>query len=115
MNPSPIPRVRIVLGFLAIYLVWGSTYLAIRYAIETLPPLLLAGRPLVNAGRPALPLGGGGGARPDRRRPRRRAGPRDVTAGAALCAWGRRDGARPTSRHWRAALILGAFFFLGGN
>jgi hypothetical protein len=29
--------------FAAIYLVWGSTYLAIRYAVETIPPLVTAG------------------------------------------------------------------------
>src|SRR5688500_19795017 len=32
-----------VLSFLAIHIVWGSTYLAIRYAVETIPPLLTAG------------------------------------------------------------------------
>ncbi len=31
------------LAFAAIYLVWGSTYLAIRYSVETIPPLLTAG------------------------------------------------------------------------
>jgi drug/metabolite transporter (DMT)-like permease len=36
-------RVRIVLCFLAIYVIWGSTYLAIRYAVETIPPLYTAG------------------------------------------------------------------------
>ena len=36
-------RIRVVLCFLAIYLVWGSTYLAIRYAVETIPPLVTAG------------------------------------------------------------------------
>src|SRR6185503_16182019 len=36
-------RVLIVLSFLAIHLVWGSTYLAIRYSIETIPPLITAG------------------------------------------------------------------------
>lgn len=35
--------VKIVLAFAAIYLVWGSTYLAIRYAVETIPPLVAAG------------------------------------------------------------------------
>jgi drug/metabolite transporter (DMT)-like permease len=33
----------LVAAFAAIYLIWGSTYLAIRYAIETLPPLLMMG------------------------------------------------------------------------
>jgi drug/metabolite transporter (DMT)-like permease len=33
---------KIVLAFAAIYLIWGSTYLAIRFAIETLPPFSMA-------------------------------------------------------------------------
>ncbi len=36
-------RIRVFLAFAAIYLIWGSTYLAIRYAIETIPPLYTAG------------------------------------------------------------------------
>src|ERR1700675_2796471 len=36
-------RIRVVLAFLAIYVIWGSTYLAIRYAVETIPPLVAAG------------------------------------------------------------------------
>ena len=40
-----------VLAFAAIYVVWGSTYLAIRYAIETMPPLIMAGvRFLISGG-----------------------------------------------------------------
>ena len=34
---------KLLLAFAAIYLVWGSTYLAIRYAVETIPPLVTAG------------------------------------------------------------------------
>jgi drug/metabolite transporter (DMT)-like permease len=34
---------RVILAFAAVYLIWGSTYLAIRFAIETLPPFLMAG------------------------------------------------------------------------
>jgi len=34
--------VKLALAFAAIYLVWGSTYLAIRYSVETIPPLLTA-------------------------------------------------------------------------
>src|SRR2546425_6031642 len=37
------PRAQIILGFAAIYLIWGSTYLGIRYAVETIPPLLMMG------------------------------------------------------------------------
>jgi drug/metabolite transporter (DMT)-like permease len=36
-------RIQLVLAFAAIYVVWGSTYLAIRYAVETIPPLVTAG------------------------------------------------------------------------
>ncbi len=35
--------VRVVLGFTAVYVIWGSTYLAIRFAVETMPPLLMTG------------------------------------------------------------------------
>jgi drug/metabolite transporter (DMT)-like permease len=35
-------RLLMILSFLAIHIVWGSTYLAIRYAVETIPPLLTA-------------------------------------------------------------------------
>nr|MDP9146746.1 hypothetical protein [Acidobacteriota bacterium] len=36
-------RLTIIFCFLAIYVIWGSTYLAIRYAVETIPPLYAAG------------------------------------------------------------------------
>jgi drug/metabolite transporter (DMT)-like permease len=35
-------RVQVALAFFAIYVLWGSTYLAIRYAVETIPPLYTA-------------------------------------------------------------------------
>lgn len=35
--------IKVGLAFVSIYLVWGSTYLAIRYAVETIPPLVTAG------------------------------------------------------------------------
>lgn len=37
------PRGRILLAFASIYLVWGSTYLFMRFAVETLPPVAVAG------------------------------------------------------------------------
>lgn len=43
-------RLWIVLSFLSIYLIWGSTYLAIRYAVETIPPLYTAGFRHLTAG-----------------------------------------------------------------
>jgi len=36
-------RILIFLSFLSIYVIWGSTYLAIRYAVETIPPFYTAG------------------------------------------------------------------------
>ena len=48
-TPSPAveaarsSRLTIIICFLAIYVIWGSTYLAIRYAVETIPPLYAAG------------------------------------------------------------------------
>ena len=45
-TPTRNPRgesIKLALAFAAIYLVWGSTYLAIRYAVETIPPLVTAG------------------------------------------------------------------------
>ncbi len=36
-------RAMVLFSFLSIYLIWGSTYLAIRYAVETIPPLYTAG------------------------------------------------------------------------
>jgi drug/metabolite transporter (DMT)-like permease len=43
-------RVRVILAFFAIYAIWGSTYLAIRYAVETIPPLYTAGFRHLTAG-----------------------------------------------------------------
>ncbi|HEX7331702.1 MAG TPA: EamA family transporter [Pyrinomonadaceae bacterium] len=43
-------RVLIVLAFAAIYILWGSTYLGIRLAIETLPPFLMAATRFMIAG-----------------------------------------------------------------
>jgi len=43
-------RVRAAFAFLAIYVIWGSTYLAIRYAVETIPPLYTAGFRHLTAG-----------------------------------------------------------------
>jgi drug/metabolite transporter (DMT)-like permease len=40
----------VIAAFAAIYLIWGSTYLAIRFAIETLPPFLMTGFRFLAAG-----------------------------------------------------------------
>jgi drug/metabolite transporter (DMT)-like permease len=50
--PSPIAdtRVLVPLGLFALYIIWGSTYLGIRYALESYPPFLLAGIRFLGAG-----------------------------------------------------------------
>ncbi|PYX89622.1 MAG: hypothetical protein DMG68_04485 [Acidobacteria bacterium] len=75
----------LVLAFAAIYLIWGSTYLAIRYAVETIPPLLMMGMRHLTAG---LLLYGW---------VRLRGTP------------------APLKKHWKPAVIAGALFFLGGH
>jgi len=83
-DASP-PRALLIAAFAVIYIVWGSTYLAIRVAIETLPPFLMAGTRFLIAGAIMYAWASSRGA------------------------------ARPTRAEWRAALILGAFFLLFGN
>ncbi|UCC74419.1 MAG: EamA family transporter, partial [Gemmatimonadota bacterium] len=43
-------RLGLLAAFAAIYLIWGSTYLAIRFAIETLPPFLMTAARFLAAG-----------------------------------------------------------------
>ncbi len=81
----PAKRWQIVTAFVAIYVLWGSTYFGIRLAVETIPPFLMAGTRAVIAG--ALLY--------------------------ALARW--RGAARPERFHWRAAGIAGGFLLLGGN
>src|SRR3990172_11497284 len=83
--PTISLRVQIALAFLSIYTIWGSTYLAIRIAIETLPPFLMAGVRFLIAGA-ALYLW-----------TRLRGAP------------------RPTRSNWKAATIIGGLLLLGGN
>lgn len=47
---------RVLAAFVTLYLVWGSTYLGIRIAVETLPPFLLAGARFVVAGAVILAI-----------------------------------------------------------
>lgn len=56
MSPSEQPtaaggsRGKVLLAFAAIYVIWGSTYLAIRVAIQTIPPFTMAGLRFISAG-----------------------------------------------------------------
>jgi drug/metabolite transporter (DMT)-like permease len=79
-------RVLIILAFAAVYLIWGSTYLGIRYAIETLPPFLMAGA--------RFSLAGG------------------ILFTWALL---NRESIRSSFSQWPKALAIGALLLLGGN
>jgi drug/metabolite transporter (DMT)-like permease len=72
-------------AFGAVYLIWGSTYLAIRIAIETVPPFLMAGSRFLMAGVILYPI------------MRRLGAP------------------RPSRLDWRNAIIIGALLLLAGN
>jgi drug/metabolite transporter (DMT)-like permease len=70
-NSSKLTRgrvysIQLALAFAAIYLVWGSTYLAIRYAVETIPPLVTAGIRHATAGTILLAWAWARGFRPTR-------------------------------------------------
>src|SRR5580698_10977803 len=71
-NPKPASSrdradtVKMALAFAAIYIVWGSTYLAIRYAVATIPPLVTAGIRHAIAGSVLLAWAWARGFRPKR-------------------------------------------------
>lgn len=44
------PRSKVIMAFAAVYVVWGSTYLAIRFGVETIPPFMMAGMRFACAG-----------------------------------------------------------------
>ena len=50
MSDGAPSRTKIIAAFAAIYLIWGSTYLGIRFAIETIPPFMMGGVRFMIAG-----------------------------------------------------------------
>ncbi len=50
IHAPPPPRWKLFASFAAIYIIWGSTYLGIRYAVGSIPPFLMAGSRSVVAG-----------------------------------------------------------------
>jgi drug/metabolite transporter (DMT)-like permease len=78
----------VIAAFAAVYLIWGSTYLFIRIAVETIPPLLMGGVRFLVAGTVLLAITS------------RMGGAADDPVGP---------------RQWRAAVITGALLLLGGN
>jgi drug/metabolite transporter (DMT)-like permease len=82
--PRP-SRFAIVSAFAALYLIWGSTYLGILFAIQTIPPLLMAGARFLLAGFIMY----------------------------AIARW--QGAPKSSFANWRTALIIGGCLLLGGN
>lgn len=74
-----------IAAFAAVYIIWGSTYLAIRFAIETLPPFMMAGARFLISGLVLF-------------------------LWSRL-----RSGSQPSRLEWRNTAIVGACLLLGGN
>jgi drug/metabolite transporter (DMT)-like permease len=90
--PSPEPasgarasRGALILAFAAIYLIWGSTYLGIRVAVDTMPPFLMAGMRFAIAG---------------------------VLLFSVMIL---RGNPWPSARQWGDQAIVGVLLLLGGN
>jgi len=79
------PEWQVLAAFAAIYLIWGSTYLAIRYGVATIPPFLMAGTRFITAGV--------------------------LLYGFARL----RGASRPTRGQWRDAGIAGGLMLMIGN
>jgi drug/metabolite transporter (DMT)-like permease len=75
----------LIAAFAAVYVIWGSTYLAIAVGIESFPPLLLAASRHFTAGLLLYPL----------------------------LRW--KTGIRPTRAQWRTAIVTGLLLLLVGN
>ena len=78
-------RANVIAAFAALYTIWGSTYLAIRYAVTTIPPFLMGGSRFVLAGA-------------------------FLYGWTRL-----RGATAPTRSQWRAALVTGVLLLVGGN
>lgn len=85
MEQSPPPRLGVWLAFAFLYVLWGSTYLAIRIGVRNWPPFLFAGTRFVIAG--LVPM---------------------LVLRAHGTPW-------PSRRQWRNALVVGVCLSLGGN
>jgi drug/metabolite transporter (DMT)-like permease len=78
-------RWKLLLAFAIVYIVWGSTYLGIRYAVQTIPPLLMAGSRFLVAGT--------------------------ILFTVSLF----RTRVRPKPIHWRTAVVLGFLLLFCSN
>jgi drug/metabolite transporter (DMT)-like permease len=86
MKTTRPSRVLIILAFAAVYVIWGSTYLGIRFAIQTLPPFLMAATRFLIAGSILFIFA--------------------ISNGTPI---------RQSFANWRRALIIGGLLLLCGN
>jgi drug/metabolite transporter (DMT)-like permease len=84
-QPAP-PRLQLLAAFAAVYFFWGATFLAVRYAVLVVPPMLIIG---IRCTGGALIL-------------------------FAWLAW-RGELVRPTLAQWRTAALTGLLLFLGSH
>jgi drug/metabolite transporter (DMT)-like permease len=84
-EPDHPGLLRVLAAFAAIYIIWGSTYLAIRFAIETMPPFLMAAGRFLTAGA------------------------------IVYLWIRFHGGEKPNAKHWRSATVAGSLLLLGGN
>ncbi len=87
----PPPAWLILVAYLIVYIIWGSTYLAIRFGIETMPPSLLFAERFLLAG--AL----------------------NFALYRALCAWRRQKPLVPSRVQLRNAALIGCLLMVGGT
>ena len=85
MNAPGSHRARLLLAFAAVYIIWGSTYLAIRVVVETVPPFLSAGGRFLIAG------------------------------GIIYAVARMRGATAPPRASWKPAAIAGGLLLVGGN
>jgi drug/metabolite transporter (DMT)-like permease len=78
----------VTLAFIYVYIAWGGTYMALHFALESLPPFVISGSRFVLAGAVLLAL---------------------------LGIFQRRDFHAGTLREWRDALVVGTMLLVGGN
>jgi drug/metabolite transporter (DMT)-like permease len=75
----------VLAAFAAVYLIWGSTYLGIRLAISSIPPLLMAGSRFV------------------------------VSGAILYAVMRSRGAVKPNRQQWISATMIGALLLLAGN
>lgn len=78
-------QLKVIIAFGLVYVIWGSTYLAIRFAIGTIPPFLMVGTRFIIAGS------------------------------ALYLLHRLRGGAKPTAIQWRNTAIAGGAMLMLGN